>query len=107
MSSQFSEASTTCPFAYFDIYRAKEDHMGIGCGRHSVVSKDALALPRRPSLYGLVAHRRPSCTGGTFFLDDHRSEKWNQEPDSKQYSKTWFKRFLLMGLAAIVKPRYR
>ncbi|KAG6057540.1 hypothetical protein E4U32_005081 [Claviceps aff. humidiphila group G2b] len=43
--------------AYFDIYRAKEDHMGIGCGRYSIVSKDVLAI------------------------DEHRCEKWNQEPD--------------------------
>ncbi|KAG6094632.1 hypothetical protein E4U31_006187 [Claviceps sp. LM219 group G6] len=59
MSSQFSAASTTCDvfLAYFDIYRAKEDHMGIGCGRYSIVSKDVLAI------------------------DEHRCEKWNQEPD--------------------------
>ncbi|KAG6091869.1 hypothetical protein E4U14_000978, partial [Claviceps sp. LM454 group G7] len=52
MSSPFAAASTTCLFAYFDIYQAKENHMGIGCGRHSVVSKDALAI-----IHDLVAHR--------------------------------------------------
>ncbi|KAG6068740.1 hypothetical protein E4U32_007605 [Claviceps aff. humidiphila group G2b] len=52
MSSPFAAASTTCLFAYFYIYRAKENHLGIGCGRHSVVSKDALAI-----IHDLVAHR--------------------------------------------------